>query len=236
VAMRRVGAWTVCGFLWVSAAAQGPRPDVELIASRQAEVAEVGLLIYGIRVDAKTWTHRDINVCPALTHHVFARYDRMTGQGSNAAFVAIYDRDAMPTASQLKAKPWESGIVLVPLFGIHAGENGPAVERAETMTAFNAVWTNELRRTGHRDAFPGLSWSGLAQCYLRLAGEQPVVDLEGGSDGAEPDSIDLKGQLVSGVTVPLAGPGSRSAWVHFNPHGMVVEAGVSAAPKVKEVK
>lgn len=227
--MTRVACWTACGLLMVSAVAQGPQPDADLIASRQAELSQVGLLIYGIRVDPGEWTHREIGVCPAFSHHVFARYDRVPGHGNSAGFVAIYSRD-VPPASQLKSKPWESGIVLVPLFGIHRNGDAPVVERAETISAFDAVWADELRRAGRGDAFAGLSWSGLAECYLRLSGEQPVVDEEEHPQGAEPEPIDMK-QPVSAVLVPLAGPGSRSGWVHFDPKGMVVEAGVSLGPK-----
>ena len=198
--------------------AQEPGSGSALIESRQAEVRQLGMMLYGINLDRGSWVHQQAPICPAFSHHVFARYDRRTSAGVDYSFMAIYNVDIPPAKSLMR--PWQGGIVLVPLVG-----PGPAVERAGTITTFNHVWSDELQRSGHPDSFPGITWGGLADCYLALANEQRGPRVETGPVD-DPSGIDLKKLPVHSVLVPLQpiGPRSRSVSIEFDGHGLITSA------------
>jgi hypothetical protein len=222
-----LGGWlaaTVAGANMTEVGAQTSQGESSLIESRQTELRQLARMLYGVRLDRGTWEHHAMPVCPVFSHHLFARYDLLIGDRLAESFLAVYALDRGPATSM--QRPWEGGIVLVPLYGAHGGSHEPAAARAETIGDFNAVWRDERQRSGHPDNFPGLSWSGLADCYLRFAGEQP----EGASteDAEEAGSINLKGELVSGVAVPLTarGANTRSGSVQFDKRGLVTSAAI----------
>jgi hypothetical protein len=183
-------------------------------------------MLYGFRMDQAGWTHRPVDVCPAFSHHAFARYDRMDRGGLVESVIAVYTLDTGPARSM--SKPWQGGIVLLPLFGTGHGDGTPVIESPATMTVFNHVWADELRRAGQGSTFPGLSWEGLADCYVRLGNEQPVVNQTPASGIPEP-AIDLKSGRIDGELIPLASSGNKSRSLHlqFDTNGLITEAEVT---------
>jgi hypothetical protein len=216
--------------LFVSALGYGQDAAANgLIEARQAEVGRLGVL-YGISLNVGAWTHQQVAVCPAFTHHVFARYDQRGSGGATASFIAIYDLDTGPAKSL--NRPWEGGIALLPLYGVHWGEKSFPIERKETMNVFNRVWADELQRSGSV-AFSGLSWPGLADCYARLANEEPVRNTEVGDVGSP--SINLKGEQVSAVLITVKGSDkvSRVAHLEFDLRGQVTRVDVNESPRAQ---
>ena len=211
-------------------------PSAEaIIDSRQAEVASLGQMLYGIDVHRGTWVHHEAAICPPFTHHAFARYDRTDGDHAASSFIAIYSLDT-PPAPSLK-KPWQGGIVLLPLVEYHAGTPIPAIERATTILIFNHVWQDELKKSSHPSQFPGLSWAGLADCFIAFANEQPKPFDEIQDSRGKEASIDLKGQPISNILVPLVarGPNSRAVSIGFDTHGLISSSSVSEGAKVKPI-
>ncbi len=147
--------------------------------------------------------------------------------------MAIYDKDVSPAKD--KNRPWQGGITLLPLYGIHRGEGLPVAESKAAMEVFNKTWMDERKSSGDLAMFPGISWVELAECYVRMIGEQPLP-----LTGDQPEalsSFDLRALKVSGVLVSVAGaPGmDRTAYVQFDEQGLVQEAGISAKGTVHTI-
>ncbi len=208
------------------AVAQDATPVKALVDSRQAEVERLAVMLYGFHMDQAGWMHRPVDVCPAFSHHAFARYDRTDRGGVVESVIAVYTLDTGPTRSM--SKPWQGGIVLLPLFGTGHGDGTPAIESPATMTVFNHVWADEVRRAGQGSTFPGLSWEGLADCYVRLGNEQLTVN-EASASAAPLPAIDLKGERVENELIPLASSGdkSRNLRLQFDKSGLITGAEVT---------
>jgi hypothetical protein len=191
------------------------------VEARQAEVVQVGRQIYRINLGDPGWTHTVVPICPAFRHHVFARYDRMA-HGKQESYLAVFPLD-VPGAPPTD-KPWRGGIVLV---NLHSDQT-PLAERASTILTFNHIWSYEFTHSGQFEAFPGLSWSGFAQCYARFAGEAPdTVDV------AEPEeSIDMKSLHPQRIRLPLQHTGrqSRSMNIELEPDGLLKQVAITQTP------
>ena len=147
--------------------------------------------------------------------------------------MAIYNKDVPPAKD--KSRPWQGGIALLPLYGIHRGEEPPVAESKAAVEVFNKTWMDERKSSGDLATFPGISWVELAECYVRLLGEHPLPQT-----GDQPEALprfDLRALKVSGVLVPVAGaPGmDRTAYVQFDEQGLVQEAGISAKGTVHTI-
>jgi hypothetical protein len=231
--MRQIFCWIAGGLITASGWAQGGA----IVEARQGEVERLAEAVYGIQLRQGQWTHSVISACPAFRRHAFARYER---QDAREAFMAIYDLD-VPPAKQ-KGKPWLGGIVLLPLYGAHRGEQEKPVASSDAAVAdFNKVWLDERSHQAHPDIFPDLTWSGVAGCYARIVGDQPLADsaMEPNSSGIETQApgiaFDLQGEKVSDVLLPLVGTATtkRTMYVMFDANGLVTEAGVSVTPALK---
>ncbi|HEY4355400.1 MAG TPA: hypothetical protein VGN16_06615 [Acidobacteriaceae bacterium] len=225
--MRRLVLFGLFGFgslLPLAGVAQSTASGDAFIESRQAEVTQLGSMIYHAHFDDGTWTHRQVAVCPAFTHHVFAHYNHQNSNGpvgEGMTFLAVYSLDSTPAPSP--DEPWKGGVILVPLPAVHQGEAVKVTaERPETMTLFNRIWKDELRRSGTPNAFPQLTWQGLAECYARLANEQTLPAQKIGSDS----TIDFRYMPVRSLLVPVQGTADHKRWLYLriDRRGDVVES------------
>jgi hypothetical protein len=171
--MRRIAVFAIALFVGNSAA-QAPKEGAELIASRQPELTRLAR-VYGIRLESGAWTHHEVFLCPAFSHHVFARFDQRLAAGAATSFLAIYSREVPPAKNP--DRPWEGGISLIPLAGPQDLGSGPVVTRQSTITVYNRIFTDEMRSSGHPDELL-TNTSDLTTCYLHMAGEDPRVQSE----------------------------------------------------------
>lgn len=219
----------------LAGAAQSTASGDAFIESRQAEVTQLGSMIYHAHFDDGTWTHRQVAVCPAFTHHVFAHYDHQHSNGpadEETTFLAVYSLDSAPAPSQ--DEPWRGGVILIPLPAVHPGEAVKVTaERPETITLFNRIWMDELRRSTTPRAFPQLTWQGLVECYARLANEQPLPAEKVSTDTA----IDFRSMPVRSLIVPVQPTSSqpRSLYLRIDPRGDIVESLVKEGSQPRDV-
>ena len=203
--------------LSVTAAAQSFISGDALIDSRQAEVAQLALLNYNFKIAPGAWTHHQVSLCPTFNDLVFARYEHTNKDGSLAAFFAIYTPGIPPAKSP--DKPWQGGILLLPLYGIFPKEQDPVLSRKETRTTFNHLWANEL----HRD--PHLSADALADCYIHLADDHALPPDPAATSATPPPPADPPVRIDSEL-IPLqpAGPKPRYLYLQIDPEGLVADA------------
>ncbi len=220
--MKRFALYLFCLSVMPLGVAQQETSGAALIESRQAEVPPQVKNLYGIDLRQGTWVHSQANICPAFPHHVFARYTRTDAAGNGLSFMAIYDT-SIP-APRSPNKPWQGGVVFVPL---HGGLQGVPLERHGTMIIFNHMLAEELQSNPELKKRP--DWNALADCYIALGGEQPLTLSDAGSQGAQPNSAALP---ISNMLIPLVSDGRKFRAVHieFDEHGFVTGAEVSVSP------
>jgi hypothetical protein len=229
------GLLLACTSIWmplaVAAAQDAPNsmPGSALVASREAETTQLGRLIYRVRFDDGSWTHQQVDVCPAFTHYSFARYTQKTPDSDNPFFLAVYALDSSP--ARTLGKPWQGGILLLDGGGLRKRKARPLAEQKETMRVFNRIWEDELSRSAKPGTFPTLSWSALADCYANFAGLQPRNIAQ---DQLSKTTINPKTDPVNGALVLLqsSGPTDLSLTLTFDRSAQITYASINHSAHV----
>lgn len=187
----------------------------ELSAARQREIADQATL-YSIDLTHGDWRHEPAAICPEFVRHSFVYYHRSPQTGVRTSFMAILQRQGGPA-------------VVVPVTGEVDPRVKSAPESPATISAFNAMVSDELRHTGNGSTVPGLTWSGLGRCYAGILGEQPVVSPTADPHMSQDREFDLLKEHISSMLVPVASThgGVRAVWLKLDARGMVTDGEVS---------
>ena len=189
---------------------RAPRPPADI--ARQAE-------LYSIDLNHGDWQHEPVDACPAFTRHRFVFYHRSPQPGVRTSFMAVLPRQGGPPT-------------LVPLAGSITGDHADPATLPTTLAAFNRIWQDELH--AHGASFPGLTWTGLVLCYIRISAGQPISILEH-PGSPEPPPFRLA-DPISDAAVSFTTPDNRTRTVSvfFDHHGMLDQVSVSDSPSMKE--
>lgn len=202
--------------------AQTVRRSADLTSARARKLSELAML-YGIDITQKGWRLQDEALCPQFTRHAFATLNRTDRLGVTTSFAVIY---ALAPAARRDRRPGNDGTVLLRTDGGSESTPGDVAQKDSTVNAFNRVWKDELNHLGRRPGLQSIDWGGLARCYARIAGQEPLAS----SDSVENTSgkTGTRTTRIDGIILKTRDLWSRAGTlaIEFDSRGMVRKGGV----------
>jgi hypothetical protein len=202
--------------------AQTEHRSADPTSQRESKLFQLGML-YGIDITKNGWHLQNEELCPQFKRHTFATLFRADKLGVITSYTVIYSL-APVVGGQRRSE--NDGIVLLRTGIGSEWTQGDVAQQNSTVNIFNKIWGDELKHSGRLHELQSIDWGGLAKCYARIAGQEPLAS--SGSGQNSPGKIGTQTNRIDGIVLRTQDLWSRTGTlaIEFDSVGMVRKGGV----------